>query len=222
MEARLTGIDRAEMLRYLRYGGGVIPEETEEALRQGEERLLRAARPRAVWRAFGYRPDEALEGTDFRLEGDDIRAFLADCDQVILLAATLGAEPDLLQKQLRLRDMSAAVILDAAGSAAIENVCDNLCADLAAAFAPRHLTERFSPGYGDMPLSQQSGFFRLLDISRRLGVSLTDSDLMVPQKTVTAVVGVSDRPQPRRNPGCESCAMAESCAFRREGKTCGK
>ena len=222
MEARLTGIDRAEMLRYLRYGGGAIPEETEEALRQGEERLLKAARPRAVWRAFGYRPGEPLEGTDFRLEGEDIRAFLADCDTVILLAATLGAEPDLLQKQLRLRDMSAAVILDAAGSAAIENVCDNLCADLAAAFAPRHLTERFSPGYGDMPLSQQSGFFRLLDISRRLGVSLTDRDLMVPQKTVTAVVGVSERPQPRRNPGCESCAMAESCAFRREGKTCGK
>ena len=60
------------------------------------------------------------------------------------------------------------------------------------------------------------------DINRRLGVSLTDSGLMVPQKTVTAVVGVSDRPQPRRCSGCESCAMAGDCAFRREGKTCGK
>lgn len=222
MEARLTGIDRAEMLRYLHYGGSVIPDDTEEALHLGGERLLRAARPRAVWRAFGYRPGEPLDGADFCLEGEEIRAFLADCDQVILLAATLGAEPDLLQRRLRLRDMSAAVILDAAGSAAIENVCDNLCADLSGAFAPRHLTERFSPGYGDMPLSQQSGFFRLLDINRRLGVSLTDSGLMVPQKTVTAVVGVSDRPQPKRRSGCDSCAMAAGCAFRREGKTCGK
>lgn len=222
MEARLTGIDRSEMLRYLRYAGSAIPDDTEKALRLGEERLLQAARPRAVWRAFGYRAGEPLDGTDFRLEGEDIRAFLSGCDTVILLAATLGAEPDLLQKQLRLRDMGAAVILDAAGSAAIENVCDNFCADLAAAFAPRYLTERFSPGYGDMPLRQQSGFFRLLDINRRLGVSLTDSGLMVPQKTVTAVVGVSDRPQPGRHAGCENCTMAGDCAFRKEGKTCGK
>ena len=222
MEARRTGIDRSEMLRYLRYAGSAIPDDTEKALRLGEERLLQAARPRAVWRAFGYRAGEPLDGTDFRLEGEDIRAFLSGCDTVILLAATLGAEPDLLQKQLRLRDMGAAVILDAAGSAAIENVCDNFCADLAAAFAPRYLTERFSPGYGDMPLRQQSGFFRLLDINRRLGVSLTDSGLMVPQKTVTAVVGVSDRPQPGRHAGCENCTMAGDCAFRKEGKTCGK
>ena len=117
--------------------------------------------------------------------------------------------------------MSGALILDAAGSAAVENVCDNLCADLAAAFAPRHLTDRFSPGYGDLPLNQQRWFFSLLDINRRLGVSLTESGLMVPQKTVTALVGVSDREQPKRPTGCESCALAERCAFRKEGKRCG-
>ena len=122
----------------------------------------------------------------------------------------------------RLRDMSEAVILDAAGSAAVENVCDNLCADLAEAFAPRYLTERFSPGYGDLPLSQQIWFFRLLDMNRRLGVSLTESDLMIPQKTVTAIVGVSDRPQKKRETGCDSCDLKDSCAFRREGKRCGK
>ena len=221
MEARLTGIDREEMLRYLRYGGGAIPEDTEEALRRGEERLLKAARPRAVWRVFPYRPGEPLPGTGFVPEGEDLRTFLADCDEVILLAATLGAEPDLLQRQLRLRHMSDAVILDAAVSAAVENVCDNLCADLAARFAPRYLTERFSPGYGDFPLSQQGWFFRLLDMNRRLGVTLTESDLMIPQKTVTAVVGVSDRPQKRRGKSCDSCSLTQSCAFRREGKHCG-
>ncbi len=151
-----------------------------------------------------------------------MKTFLKDCDQVILLAATLGAEPDLLQKQLRLRDMSEAVILDAAGSAAVENVCDNLCADLAAQFAPRFLTERFSPGYGDFPLSQQRWFFRLLDMPRRLGVSLTESLLMLPQKTVTAVVGISDRPQEKRERSCDSCSMRADCVFRKEGKRCGK
>ena len=221
MEARLTEIDRGEMLRYLLWQGGAIPEEVDAALRRGEERLRETAQPRAVWRVFDYRPGEPLGGTAYIPEGEDVRAFLADCDQVILLAVTLGAGPDLLQRHLRLHDMSGALILDAAGSAAVENVCDNLCADLAAAFAPRHLTDRFSPGYGDLPLNQQRWFFSLLDINRRLGVSLTESGLMVPQKTVTALVGVSDREQPKRPTGCESCALAERCAFRKEGKRCG-
>ena len=222
MEARLTNIDRGEMLRYLLWHGGAIPEEIDAALRRGEERLRRAASPRAVWRVFDYRPGEALSGTDFIPAGEELRAFLEGCDQVILLAATLGAGPELKLRQLRARDMSEALILDAAGSAAIENVCDNLCDDLAAAFAPRYLTDRFSPGYGDFPLSQQPYFFRLLDMERRLGVSLSESGLMIPQKTVTAVVGVSDRPREKRPTGCESCGLKERCVFRKEGKTCGR
>ncbi len=221
MEARLTRIDRGEMLRYLMWHGEVIPEEISDRLRQGEERLLQTAAPRAVWRVFDYKPGEPLGGTSFCPEGEDLRAFLDGCDQVILLAATLGTGPDSLQRQLRLRDMSEALILDAAGSAAVENVCDNLCADLAAAFAPRFLTDRFSPGYGDFPLSQQIWFFRLLDMNRRLGVCLNESGLMIPQKTVTAVLGVADTPRAKRPAGCGSCALAEKCALRKEGKRCG-
>ena len=221
MEARLTEIDRGEMLRYLLWQGGAIPEEVDAALRRGEERLRETAQPRAVWRVFDYRPGEPLGGTAYIPEGEDVRAFLADCDQVILLAVTLGAGPDLLQRHLRLHDMSGALILDAAGSAAVENVCDNLCADLAAAFAPRHLTDRFSPGYGDMPLSDQFALFRVLDVSRRIGVTLSDSALMIPQKSVTALIGVSDRPQEKRGRGCRSCGMFENCPYRKEGKSCG-
>ena len=221
MEARLTAIDRSELLRYLRWNGGALPAEADAALERGVRRLTEAARPRVCWRVFDYRPGEALGGTDYIPAGADLPAFLADCDRVILLAATLGAEPDLLQQRLRLADMGEAMILDAAGSAAVENVCDNLCADLAAEFAPRVLTDRFSPGYGDLPLSEQRWFFRLLDMTRRMGVTLTDSGLMLPQKTVTAFVGVSDRPQ-RKREGCGSCSLAEGCSFRREGKRCGK
>ncbi len=137
------------------------------------------------------------------------------------MAATLGLEAEALIRRAQKRSMADAVILDAAGSAAIENVCDNLCADLAERFAPRFLTDRFSPGYGDMPLSDQAPFFRALDVSRRIGVSLTESNLIVPQKTVTALIGVSDRPQPKRGQGCESCARAGICTFRKEGKSCG-
>ncbi len=221
MEARLTRIDRAELLRYLSYRGGELSEAESEQIARCTERMMQTARPRAVWRLFDLLPDGTLSGCAYRPGGEDIRVLLADCKSVILMAATLGAEADALSRRARSRDMAEAMLLDAAGSAAIENVCDNLCADLAAVLAPAHLTERFSPGYGDMPLTDQIPFFRALDVSRRIGVSLSESCLMLPQKSVTALVGVSDRPQPRRGGGCASCPRRESCAFRKDGKSCG-
>ena len=77
MEARLTEIDRGEMLRYLLWQGGAIPEEVDAALRRGEERLRETAQPRAVWRVFDYRPGEPLGGTAYIPEGEDVRAFSA-------------------------------------------------------------------------------------------------------------------------------------------------
>ena len=176
---------------------------------------------RNCWRLFSLAEDGALAGTDYRPAGGDIRAFLSDCDGAVLLAATLGAEAESLIRRAAGRDMAEAVILDAVGSAAIEAVCDNFCADLAAELAPRYLTDRFSPGYGDMPLSDQFALFRVLDVSRRIGVTLSDSALMIPQKSVTALIGVSERPQPRRGRGCGACGMLENCPYRKEGKSCG-
>ena len=221
MEARLDRIPRGDVLQYLRYRGGELGGESLAELDRCETLLLQTARPRLAWRLFSLQEDGTLAGTDYRPGGEDIRAFLSDCDSVVLLAATLGAEAEALIRRAAGRDMAEAVILDAAGSAAIERVCDNFCADLAAALAPRYLTDRFSPGYGDMPLSDQRALFRVLDVSRRIGVTLSESALMIPQKSVTALIGVSDRPQPKRARGCEACGMREDCAWRKEGKSCG-
>ena len=221
MDARLDRIPRAETLQYLGYRGCFPGGELLSELERCEELMLRTARPRLVWRLFSLAEDGALEGADYRPAGEDIRAFLSDCDSVVLLAATLGTEAENLIRRAAGRDMAEAVILDAAGSAAIEKVCDNFCEDLAAAFAPRCLTDRFSPGYGDMPLSDQFALFRVLDVSRRIGVTLSDSAPRSPQKSVTALIGVSDRPQEKRGRGCGSCGMFENCPYRKEGKSCG-
>ncbi|MBQ9661612.1 MAG: vitamin B12 dependent methionine synthase, activation domain protein [Oscillospiraceae bacterium] len=221
MEARLTGIDRRETLQYLGYLGSPIPAELEAEIARCEGEILRTARPRAHWRLYGLLPDGSLEGTTFTPQGQDVPELLKDCSRVILMAATLGSEAEQLLRRSQVRDMSDAVILDAAASAAIENVCDNLCEDLAARFAPAYLTDRFSPGYGDFPFAQQREFFDVLDITRQIGVSLSESGLMLPQKSVTALIGVADRPQEHRHRGCPSCTLFETCRFRKEGKTCG-
>ena len=221
MEARLTGINRKETLQYLGYLGSGIPQELEENITRCEEEVLHTARPRAVWRLFDLLPDGSLGGTVFTPQGKDVPKLLESCTQVILMAATLGSETERLLRQRQVQKMGDAVILDAAASAAIENVCENVCADLAERLSPRYLTDRFSPGYGDFPFSQQREFFEVLDITRQIGVSLSESGLMLPQKSVTALIGVSDRPQPHRHRGCADCSLFETCQFRREGTHCG-
>ena len=209
-DAKLTGISRKETLQYLGWLGSPIPDELEDEISRCESRILETARPRAVWRLFDLLPDGSLAGTQFRPEGQDVPALLKDCSQVILMAVTLGSETERLLRTAQARSMGDAVILDAAAGAAVENVCDNLCRDLEAQFSPRFLTDRFSPGYGDFPFSQQRAF-----------VSLTESGLMLPQKSVTALMGLADTPQEHRHRGCASCRLFETCSFRKEGKHCG-
>lgn len=222
MQPRLTGINRNEALVYLGYKGGEITPDILADILRCETLLLETARPRIVWKQFHILPDGSLDGTDFRPDGRDVQKLLKDCRQVILFGATLGLETEALLRRAQVRNMADAVILDACASAAIENLCDNLCEDIAAALAPLHLTDRFSPGYGDLPFSQQADFCRVLDLSRRIGVTLSPGGLMIPQKSVTALMGVADKPQPKRFRGCAYCNIFKTCTYRKDGQTCGK
>ncbi|MBQ9329840.1 MAG: methionine synthase [Oscillibacter sp.] len=211
-----------ETLRYL--GAG---EKAPDALRRQvtavAEELTAAVRPRWTYRVFSLeRTAEGirLAGTDFLLPGKTAERMLAQCGQAALFACTLGAEFDARLRSSQARDMAGAVILDACGSAWVEQGCDRAEREIAGRFPGMYLTDRFSPGYGDLPLSLQPAFCALLDVGRRLGVSVTDRFLMVPTKSVTAVAGLSDRPQMARIRGCEYCSMQTTCALRKRGMRC--
>ena len=109
----------------------------------------------------------------------------------------------------------------ACGSALVEAGCDAAEKEIAGRMPGLYLTDRFSPGYGDLPLTVQQSLCGALDVTRRLGVSLTDTCLMNPQKTVTAIIGLADRPQMARIRGCAYCMMNKTCALRKGGKRCG-
>jgi len=195
MEIRLKEIPQEEALRYLGVRGA-----PDEILRRDLARcaalLLEEIRPRTCWRLFPLGEDGLLAGTAFRPEGQAIRRHLAGCGQVIVLAATLGMEAETLLRRVQSRSISDALLLDALASAAVERLCDLLCEDLARRMAPARLTPRFSPGYGDFPLSQQRTLCEVLNVGRLLGVSLTSGDLMIPRKSVTALLGVREPPEP--------------------------
>jgi len=212
----------SEALRYL----GVRGTPSEELRREASavaDKLTQAVRPRYVYRVFpvSHTPEgEVLAGSGVTLTGETARRMLADCGQAALLLCTLGAAFETLLRAEQARDMARAVLLDACGSAWVEAGCDEAEGELAARYPGLYLTDRFSPGYGDLPLALQPALCAVLDGWRRLGVQVTESLLMNPTKSVTAVIGLADKPQAARIRGCGYCSMAETCPLRKGGKTC--
>ena len=215
--------DIDEALRYL--GAGTNPpEELRQQASAAAEELAAQNQPRYTYKLFPLMREESgfrLDGTNLLLSGRTAGLMLVQCDQAVLLACTLGTEFDTLIRSVQVRDMARAVLLDACGSALVEQGCNEAERDIAARFPGLYLTDRFSPGYGDLPLSLQPAICGLLDATRRIGIHVTPSFLMNPSKSVTAVIGLSDRPQMARIRGCAWCSMRGTCTLRKGGTSCG-
>lgn len=212
-----------EALRYLGAGRQAPPELRREA-EDTARRLTARLRPRYTYRVFSLERKDGvlrLQEAALALPGKDAQTMLADCGRVVLLGCTLGVEFESMLRAEQARDMAKAVLLDACGSAWVEAGCDEAEREIAARFPGQYLTDRFSPGYGDLPLSLQPAICGALDLGRRLGVHVSERCLMNPSKSVTALIGISDRPQMARIRGCAYCAMRETCTLRKGGTHCG-
>lgn len=214
------GIDDA-----LRYAGvrGTPPEDLRREMEDIAGELEEKLTPRFAWRACALdrgEEDIALRGTGVVLTGALAAGMLADCHMACLLIATAGSRFDTLLRAEQARDMARAVLLDGCGSAWAEAVCDEAEGEIAVRFPDLYRTDRFSPGYGDLPLELQPALCAALDAERRVGVHVTDSLLLSPAKSVTAILGLSQRPQGARIRGCAYCDLRETCAMRKGGKTC--
>ena len=214
-------VPREEALRYLHAAGaeGPVAAMTEEMAAL----LERSVRPGTAYRRFALRKTGCgaeMEEAGVVLPGTLAGKMLEDCREAVLLVCTLGAGFDALMRTWQRRDMARAVVLDACGSALTEAVCDAAEEEMKQRWPGMYLTDRFSPGYGDLPLSLQGDVLRALRAEKSPGVTVNDSGMMVPQKSVTAVIGLADRLQMRRIRGCGGCGMAETCEYRKRGTTC--
>ena len=216
-----------EMFRYMGYGGKEPDPEVASEAELCLARLLEETEPKTVWRRY---PLELKSGDIVRIEGMEIRSSalyrnLAGCREVFLMAATLGLAPDRMTARAQAAGrVSRAVMLQAAAAALIEEVCDELNEQLRLETARegKTLRPRFSPGYGDFSLEHQRELFRILELQKRIGVTLTEHLLMMPSKSVTAVIGISDTPPDARcgkqgaglTSGCGACDRKD-CSFRK-------
>lgn len=208
-------IDKTEVLRYL--AAKVQPNASYSTLLdECIDEILSLIRPRYLFKVLGRKEAAPL------LAGTDINKHLESSTYIILLAATLGTEVERSIRLYEQADMARAVIMDAACTDAVEKVCDAACLEISKQpeLDGLFFTDRFSPGYGDMPLCVQSELLQMLDTRRRIGLSCTDRFLLTPRKSVTALVGAGNYPQYARTRGCPFCPAREHCIYRKEGRRC--
>lgn len=219
IEPRMTELNYNEILMYLGHRGQEITPEVEQQIRDCCTQVKRAVQPRLVYRRLPVR-DGGIIG--FPMEGNDVRAFLATCEEAVLMAVTLGPRIEQLMMRSEVTDMAKAVIMDSCASVAVENVCDQFEEDLREQLSHEslYLTDRFSPGYGDLPLDTQIRMCEVLNTEKRIGLTVTPNYIMIPRKSVTAVMGISPKEQKRRARGCEVCNMFLHCSYRKKGVSC--
>ena len=179
----MNRIDRASALSFLGIRGEP-GRETKALFDKYEPLLLEKISPRYVYKAFPFGAESACYAI---LQGGDIKEHINGCDEAVLLAVTLGTQVDGLIRSAEASEMAGAVVLDAMASAAAEQVCDYAEAEIRSGY--QKITTRYSPGYGDFPLSVQNGLLQALEAGRKIGLYANESGLLIPGKSVTAVIG---------------------------------
>lgn len=211
-------VNRREVYRYLGLLRHEPDRQTAELVEEAIKELEQTAAPRFFFRTFplSHLPDGRLDFTCFRVESRDLSKNLRECEKVILFAATLGTGPDLLARRYGRLQMSRAVVIQAAAAAMIEAWCDKKNGELkkAALEQGEFLRPRYSPGYGDFSLEYQKEMVRVLETEKTVGITLTDSLMMLPSKSVTAVIGAGRKEYQCEIKGCEVCGRPD-CPYRR-------
>ena len=169
--------DEKEILRYAMLPS-FAPAPEELPMKECLAAAKGAVQCRAVWCRYPLKRDgEELDLGFARTTSRGLKEHLEGCDEIILFACTAGAEMD--RRIARAQQ--------------VEGGCDRLCRQLAEQFPDKQLTDRYSPGYGDLPLEMQKDVMTALDCGRTVGITLTDSLLMTPSKSVTAIIGMKER-----------------------------
>ena len=211
---------KKEALRYLGYGSNAASDSVNAMIDECERELSALPTVRYIYRIFdGVSVSDdvvTLGGVEFKSRG--LSEHLSGCDRAAVLCATLGSAADMQRLRLERFDMSRAVVMDAVQSAYIEKVCDDACAEILSRVQSEglYLTSRFSPGYGDMALSYQSVILRMMDAQKRIGLTCSDSFMLTPQKSVTAIAGITaDADRCGGDVKCARCPAREMCRFAR-------
>lgn len=221
-------IPKEEVLRYLGYRKQNIDKELNDLIDNTIEECKTLIAPKYIYQKFKTILSDdrvGFEGTNLLLTGKDISKHLKNSQNAILMAVTLGSE---IQKKIAFYEkinLTKALILDSCATTAVEEICDRIEEHIKAQAKEEGLsiTFRYSPGYGDLNITVQKDFLNALNAEKRIGLTASESHLLLPRKSVTAIIGLipKDESTEHNKRNCEVCSNYEKCTFRREGIKCG-
>lgn len=226
-------VDKQEVLRYLGHKGQEFSADLMNLVDDGMGQIQQVAKPLSVYKIYDIAVVDAgvhILGNNLILPGRDIVQHLQGSSKCAIMAATLGVGVDQQIRLLEIGQMTKALILDACATAAIEAVCDEVQEEIRemAQQAELRITFRYSPGYGDLPITLQKELLNLLGAYGAIGLTCTETHILTPRKSVTAIIGLqspslanqSDQDRIAPNTGCSKCLKYDSCMYRREGISC--
>lgn len=186
-------MDRKEILRYLRTNSKTDDERILSLVDEAAKVVEDVSEPKTLYRIFPCETGESdvlIGGVTFKSKR--LCENLKGCRSVVVFGATLGLNIDRLLATAEATDVSKAMAYQAAAAAYIEEVCDRLEDDIKVKYDVK-LRQRYSPGYFDLDITEQRKLFSLIDITKRIGITLSDSCQMMPSKSVTAFIGIEDK-----------------------------
>jgi hypothetical protein len=220
-------IDRNEVLRYLGYKNSFIDNETNKIINECILEIKEFANINYIYKVFDIEKEAIgikISKTNLWLKGNDINLHLKDSKSCAIMAVTLGALVDTKIRYYEKINITKSLILDACATTLVEEVCGKVEKEIRAyaeTQCKKNITYRYSPGYGDLPLNIQIDILNILDAYKRIGLTATESYILTPAKSVTAIIGFIDRSIIPLYPGCSACKNYLFCDYRKDGNYCG-
>ncbi len=184
-------MNKNEILRYLRTSSKVEDERLFSLIDECVNEINISASPKTLHRIFDCEvSDNKVEINGFTFESQRLADTVMGCKKICVFGATLGTECDRLLRLYASSDIAKTMVLQACLAAKIEEVCDELENELKAQGLT--IRQRYSPGYFDLDLKENKKIFEMLELTKRIGITLTDTYQMVPSKSVTALIGIEN------------------------------
>ncbi len=185
-------IERKEVLRYLRASSNTDDPELLRLIDEAAERSYTEIKPKSIYEIFecSQNGDEVQIGS-FTFKSVRFAENINGCKKAVVFAVTLGTESDRLLRNAAAQGASALAVYQAVLAAITEEECDKLEEHIKKTHGVK-LRKRYSAGYFDLKIENQKKIFEMMDITKRIGITLTDNYLMIPSKSVTAFAGIEN------------------------------
>ena len=208
-------IDKKDVLRYA-FSKNADELSYSHVLESCIKNALPLLEPKIIYEyvPISFHGESTINFGSFEANSTSLKKNMAGAEGAIIFAATLGykSERELIKSRT---DAVSLLFTDAIFTSVLENIADRVFKDLKEELSAegRFLRPRFRPGYGDFNLAHQKDIFRILDLPRRLGMTLTENLFMVPSKSITAICAVSKTNENCEIQGCEICDKKDVCRF---------